>query len=415
MSDEVRDMIRSALADEPDSGLEFERVIADGRRRRVRRRFGALTAGAAGIVAVVAVTALVAGMTGREPSPPGVLSTAPTSTATTTAPAHPGCVVPTMTGGFPDQPRGTATPDELAESGRLNDALKQFTLPLPAGVEATPLELCVVKESWGGDFTVTGDRSVSVYVRSIGGQPPGDCGQRWPDTQCSITTLPDGSTTRIKVASGTEATLVSADVWRADGTYVRVFETGRLGSTNRVLTDDQLLAIATAPQLKVQWSGQTVPADPSARRAAELGPLLATVLPAGLRPEPVPDVPADEALRFRIRQGGYRAVVNLSDAAGSGWLMVDLQPPAEGTVACNDPTCQLIDLSDGRKAATSTETESGLTRLSLNTRAADGTRITIHASNVADTGTAANTPTRPTPPLTMADLARIAELPDLHW
>ncbi|MEU4449106.1 hypothetical protein AB0K14_09325 [Actinosynnema sp. NPDC050801] len=415
MSDEVRDMIRSALADEPELGVEFDRVVQDGRKRRARRRFGVLSAAAAGIVAVVAVTFAVNGSAGQTSAPPAdQLSTAPTTTATTTVAASPGCAVPAMTGGFPDLPRGTATPAELAESGRLTDAFKQFALPLPPGVEATPLQLCAIAESWGGDFTLTGDRTVIVYVRSAGGQPPGECVRYGPDTVCSTRTLPDGSTARVIVEPGAEATLVSADVWRTDGTYVHVMETGGMGSTTRVLTDDQLIAIAAAPQLKVQWAGRPVPAAPSDRRAAELDPVLAGALPAGLRAEPVPG--GDGALKFRIRQGGYRAMANLTDAAGSGWVMVELQKPSDGAVDCGGrATCRLVDLSGGRKAAVETQTEGGRSRLFLNARAADGTWITIHTSNVADDGSRSDTPTRPTVPLGEADLIRIAELPALHW
>ncbi|MFE2754619.1 hypothetical protein ACFXGA_21730 [Actinosynnema sp. NPDC059335] len=405
-------MIRTALADEPGLGLEFERVVADGRRRRARRRLGALSATAAGIVAAVATTAVVTGGSTREPAPPaGVLSPAPTTTAT----ASPGCVVPAMTGGFADQPRGTATPEELAESGRLTDAVRQSPLPLPPGVEATPLTLCVVAESWGGDFRL-GDRTVVVYVRALGGQPAGECVFFDEGTRCSTRTLPDGSTARVTVEPGAEAVLVSADVWRADGTFVHVVETGGTGSTTRVLTDDQLVALAAAPQLRVRWQGRPVPADPSDRRAAELDPVLAGALPAGLAAEPV--AAGDEPLRFRVRQGGYRAFANLSDAAGRGWLMVTVEKPGEGEVSCPaGTTCRLVDLAGGRRAALTTGTDGGLTRLALHARAADGSRLTVHTSNaaVAGDGSESGTPTRPTPPLGEADLIRIAELPDLHW
>jgi hypothetical protein len=409
VSDEVRDMIRSALADEPGLGLEFEQVVADGRRRRARRRFGALTAVTVGIVAVVGVSTM---STGTPSQPAGLASTVPT---TAPPPANPGCVVPKMTGGFPDQPRGTASPDELAESGRLTEAFKQFTLPLPAGVEAGPLELCVVRGSWGGTFTVTGDRSVTVYVRQVGGQPPGECVHYNSATQCSTRTLPDGSTARVIVEPMPDATLVSADVWRTDGTYVHVMETGSQGSTTRVLNDDQLIALGAAPQLRVQWTGRSEPAAPSDRRAAELDPVLAGALPPGVRAEPIPGASV-QPLEFRISQGGYRAMANLFDAAGGGWLMVNVEKPGDGEVTCGDrATCEIVELSDGRKAAVESTMDGGVTRLFLNTKAADGTGISIHATNAADTGTGPAAPTRPSPPLTVADLVRIAELPDLHW
>ncbi|WP_157621189.1 hypothetical protein [Saccharothrix sp. NRRL B-16348] len=411
MSDEVRDMIRSALADEPALGLEFEQVVEDGRKRRARRRLGALTAAAVGVVAVVAVA--VSGTFAPTSAPPaGMLSTSPT-TVTSSVAATPGCVTESMTGGFPDLPRGTATPAELAESGRLTEAFRQFPLPLPAGVEATPLRLCAIDGSWGGDFRLTGDRSVFVYVRPLGGQPPAGCVLYTPETRCSAKVLPDGSTARVTVEPGAEATLVSADVWRADGTYVRVTETGGRGSVTRVLDDDQLTAIAAAPQLKVQVAGGPVPPAPSDQRAAQLGSVLAAVIPPGLKVE---RTPADEALMFRVRQGGYRALANLTDSAGTGWVMVNLEKPGAGEVDCGGrATCRLVDLSGGRKAALDTVVEGGVTRLSLNAKAADGTWISVQTSNVADTGGASDAPTRPNPPLAEADLVRIAELPHLHW
>lgn len=412
MSDEVRDMIRSALADEPALGLEFEHVVRDGRKRRARRLFGAVAAAATGVV-VVAAVALSGTFTTTSAPPAGVLSTSPTTSATSSAAAAPGCVVDRMAGGYSDLPRGSATPEELAESARLTEAFKQFALPLPAGVEATPLQLCSVDQSWGGTFRLTGDRSVFVYVRPRGGQPAGECVRFTPEAQCSITALPDGSTARVTVEPGGDVTLVNADVWRADGTYVSVMETGGVGSKNRVLDDGRLIAIAAAPQLRVQWSGLPVPAAPSDRRAGELGPVLAGALPPGQEVEPTP---AGEALGFRVRQGGYRAVANLADAAGRGWLMVDVEKPGGGEVDCGGrPTCRLVDLAGGRKAALETTAEGGLVRLSLNAKAADGSWIRVQTSNAADDGTGPGTPTRPTAPLAEANLVRIAELPDLHW
>ncbi|MFD0207323.1 MULTISPECIES: hypothetical protein [Saccharothrix] len=413
MSDEVREMIRSALADEPASGLEFERVVQDGRKRRARR-LGVLTTAAVGVVAVAAVA--VSGTFAPSPGPPAaVLSTSPTSVTSSVAPA-PGCTAPAMVGGYPEQPRGSATPEELAESARLTEAFAGFALPLPAGVEATPLRLCVIDASWGGDFRLTGDRSVIVYTRPLGGQPPGECLRFIPESQCSIKALPDGSTARITVEQGAGATLAFADVWRTDGTYVRVMETGGTGSRNRVLDDDRLVAIATAPQLKVQWVGRQVPADPSARRAAELDQVLASALPPGLTVERA--LPSDEAvLRFRIRQGGYRAAANLADAQGRGLTVVTVDVPRDGEPTCRDRlTCRLVELAGGRKASVETTTkEDGVITSRLYRRAADGSWLTVETSNVADIGPAGNRPTRPTPPLSEADLIRIAELPGLHW
>jgi hypothetical protein len=403
VSDEVRDMIGSALVDEPALGLEFDQVVADGRKRRTRQRVGALTAAAVGIVTVVAAATTLSGLPNRTPAQPA----GPESTAA--APANPGCVLPARSGGYPDPPRGTASPAELRESGRLTEAFRQIALPLPAGVEASPLALCVIRDSWGGSFTLTGDQTVFVYVRSRGGQPPGECVNH-QGTECSVRALPDGSTALV---TSTDATLVDLDVWRVDGTYVRVAENSGDGSKNRVLSDDALLAIATAPQLKVELSGPPVPAAPSDRRAAELDTVIATALPAGMSAEPTPG--SDRGWRFRVSQGGYKAYANLTDTKGTGWALVYLGSPADGAVTCgNQPGCEPIDLAGGRKGTlTTTRMPEGVTVVALDAKAADGTSITIHTSNAAGTGT--GTRTRPTPSLTEADLVRIAELPGLHW
>ena len=201
-------------------------------------------------------------------------------------------------------------------------------------------------------------------------------------------------------------------MWRVDGTYVRVAETGGDGSKKRVLSDDALLAIATAPQLKVELSGPPVPAAPSDRRAAELDTVIATALPAGMKAKPTPG--SDRGWRFRVSQGGYKAYANLTDTKGTGWAMVYLESPADGPVTCGDqPGCEPVDLAGGRKGTlTTTQQPDNVTVVALNAKAADGTMITIHTSN-AETG--AGTRSRPTPPLSKADLVRIADLPGLHW
>lgn len=405
MSNEVRDMIGSALADEPELGLEYDQVVADGRRRRTRRRVGTLTATAAGIVTVVAATTALSGLLDRTPAPPAG------SESTTPAPANPGCVLPTPAGSYPDLPRGTASPAELTESGRLTEAFRKIALPLPPGVEASPVELCVIRDSWGGTFTLTGDRTVVVYLRSRGDQPPGECVAH-PDTECSIRTLPDGSTAQVTVTS-LAATSADVDVWRVDGTYVRVTETGGKGSKNRVLGDDALIAIATAPQLKVDLSGPTVPSVPSDRRAAELDTVIAPALPAGMTVKPAPG--SDRGWRFQVSQGGYKISTTLADTQGKGRVLVYLEPPADGAVTCGGrPDCEPVDLAGGRKGTlTTTRLPNDVTLLALNARAADGTSITIRTTN--DAGAGASTRTRPTPPLSEVDLVRIAELPGLHW
>ncbi|GLY39623.1 hypothetical protein Amsp01_056470 [Amycolatopsis sp. NBRC 101858] len=401
MSDEVRDMMGVALAGEPALGLEFDRVVADGRRRRTRRRVAALAGTAAGIVTVVAATTALTGLAGSAPAQPAG------SASATAAPAHPGCVVPASANGFIDLPRGTASPAELSESGRLTEAFRKVALP--AGVEASQVQLCVIRDSWGGTIPLTGGQRVTVYLRPRGGQAPGECVSH-PGAECSVRTLPDGSIARV---NSPDPSLVYIEVWRADGTFVRVDETGGDVSTKRVLSDDVLLALATAPQLKVELSGPPMPAEPSDRRAAELDTVIATALPAGLSAEPAPG--SDRGWRFRVSQGGYKAYANLTDAKGTGWALVELQAPADGAVTCgNQPGCASVDLAGGRKGAVTTTVQQpgNVTVVTLNARAADGTMITVLTSD-AEMGTGHRS--RPTPPLSEADLVRIAELPGLHW
>ncbi|MBY8847361.1 hypothetical protein K7G98_00710 [Saccharothrix sp. MB29] len=140
--------------------------------------------------------------------------------------------------------------------------------------------------------------------------------------------------------------------------------------------------------------------------------MLAGALPAGVRAEPASGMPADSALEFRVSQGGYKALAALHDDQGGGSVLVVLEKPEGREVTCDGRSgCELVDLPSGRKAAVTTLVEGDLRRLLLHARAADGTSISVHASNDAE-GDAA---TRPTPPLTVADLVRIADLPDLRW
>jgi len=321
MTDEVRDMIRKALAGEPPIGIDYDEVRGEGRRRLARRHV-VITAGAAlGVVVVVGAALTVRGFAegsaGDDPAAPP-----PSTTTSTNAPAAVGCVVPRMRGGFTSMPSGQASPEELAESGRLTEAFGRYALPLPPGVTAVPAEpkLCAIASgSWGTDFTLhgpAGDRAVILEVRQRAGQAPGECARFGGEVTCAVRALPGGAA-RISDSPARQANqpeIVYVDAWLADGTVVRVMETGSEAAkpTPRILSDDALVAIATAPELKVNLTAAPgtpqPPAEPSARRAAELTQALAReyTLPRGMSARKVPQARA-EAMAFFVSQGGAAA------------------------------------------------------------------------------------------------------------
>ncbi|HEV8557710.1 MAG TPA: hypothetical protein VGR06_15100 [Actinophytocola sp.] len=430
MTDEVRDMIRKALTGEPPIGIDYDDVRSEGRRRLARRHVVITTSAALGVVAVVGaaltVRGFAAGSAGDDPAAP-----APSTTTSTTGPAPAGCVVPRLQGGFTSPPSGSAGPEELAESARLTEAFGRYVLPLPPGVTVVPAKpkLCaVVSGSWGTDFTLhgaTGDRSVFLEVRSRAGQPPGECVRFGGQVKCDVRALPDGGVARISDTPPPQANqpeIVMVDAWRADGTVVRIMETGSEAAkpVQRILSDDAMVAIATAPELKVNLAGAPsppAPVEPSDRRAAELTAALAKefTLPRGMSARKVPQARA-EAMAFFVSQGGYKLNADLVDAAGQGNLFINLNPPAgESSVACdNTPNCHVITLPDGRKAALA-QTDDGITTLTLSTIAADGTQIMMWSRSQSAKAEGTSTRTRPQPPLGVDDLIRIASVTGLRW
>jgi hypothetical protein len=432
VTDEVRDMIRKALTGEPPIGIDYDEVRSEGRRRLARRHV-VITAGAAvGVVAVVgaalAVSRFATGSAGDDPAAPPPV----TATSTNRPAAAAGCTIPRLQGGFTAPPAGSAGAEELTESGRLTEAFGRYALPLPPGVTAVPAkpQLCVVIPGmWGGGLTLhgpAGDRSLSFEVRARAGQAPGECARLGGQVKCDTRPLPDGGTARISDTPPREANwpeIVLVDAWRADGTVVRIMETGSQAAkpTPRILSDDAMVAIATAPELKVNLTAPSgtppAPAEPSDRRAAELTAALARefTLPRGMSARKVPQARA-EAMAFSVSQGGYKLNADLVDAAGQGNLFINLNPPAaDATVECRgEPNCHVITLPDGRKATLS-QTDDGITTISLSTIAADGTQVLMWSRNQSARAEATSTRTRPQPPLGVDDLIRIASVTGLRW
>jgi hypothetical protein len=360
-------------------------------------------------------------------SPGGDVAASPPPTSTSSSsPAIAGCVKSLRKPAT--QPSATPNPEQLAESARLTDAFGRFTVPLPAGVTMEPArpQLCVAQDSWVAQFTLhsaAGDRAVFLDVHARNGQQPAECARFGGQVRCSQRALPDGTAVRISDTPpqrASEPELVNVDVWRPDGTVVGIMETGSEAAKPipRILSDDALVAIATAPELKVNLTAapgtSPAPAEPSDRRAAELTAALAKefTLPSGMIARKVPQARA-EAMAFFVSQGGYKLNADLVDAAGQGNLFINLNPPAgESSLACdNVPNCRLITLPDGRKAALAANADD----ITLNTVAADGTQVYVSSSSRSARAEGTGARTRPQPSLGADDLIRIASVTGLRW
>lgn len=413
MNDEVKDMLSKALRDEPPVGVDYDAVRAAGRRRRARRQAGIVGGAALGVAAVVSAAMLV-----RQPPPPSPATGPASPTTGVPAPAPAGCAMPAYTGGFTDSPDGVASAEELAESARLTEAVGRFALPLPAGVTMEPAkpQLCAIKDSWGTQFTLrspAGDRTVFLEVKP--GARAGSCPVPDKQTACSVDKLRDGGTVRLtQTPAGPAGVLSAIDAWRVDNTHVRVLETGSAAPQPipRILDNEALITIASAPQLKLAWSGPPRSPEASDQRAAELAASISEdlVLPKGM---------VAPGLTFRVSQGGYKLSSDVADGAGIGDLFINLNAPdRSATVDCRDQAgCELITMADGRKATVTRSADGPIQRIMLNTLAADGTQVFVMSTNqsVKAQSDGRTARTRPTPPLSAEDLIRVAALPTLRW
>jgi hypothetical protein len=413
-------MISKALRDEPPVGVSYDAVLAAGRRRRARRQLGIVGGAVLGVAAVAGSAVLVGNLNGGSAISPAGPTSATTST-TAPQPAGTGCVVPARTGGFTEVPDGNASAEELAESARLTEAFGRFPFPTSDDVSMDPApRFCVIKDSWGMRITLhsaAGDRAVFLEVK------PGIRGQAGlcplPDRQakCALRKVGEDMVrlTETPAAGPKQPVLSGIDAWRADGTIVRVLETGAEAPkpTPRILDDDALIKIATAPQLKVNWPTPPVlPAEPSAQRAAEL---TTSLTQSGRLGQGVLVPPGG----FRVSQGGYKLNLDLTDGAGVGNLFINLNPPAANTsVSCqNQAGCEVVQLADGRQATLTRQSTGGIQRIMINIVASDGTQIYVMTTNQSDKAASQGktAPTRPTPPLSADDLFRIGGQSWLHW
>ncbi|MGQ0840389.1 hypothetical protein [Actinokineospora sp.] len=260
MTDDVKDLLGRAFADEPPLRLDRDAVLADGRRRLRRRRTAAIGGVTAAVAAaVVGATALTGGALGQ----PDELQPAAPSISTTTTPS----LLPTT--GVPDSPR-TAPPSQIlqppaAASGRLSEVLRAAPIAWPPVItdmkgDARPWYQFDGKGKATADLvTRQGKRSLVVTVTPTAPRDdaiicPGVPSGR-PLPNCTRQELPDGGTIRVNVdepLGGSPASPLSVVVTaaRADGTTVTVTETSGTGPqwrTDQIVPTDVLVAIATLP------------------------------------------------------------------------------------------------------------------------------------------------------------------------
>lgn len=413
MTDEVKDMISKALRDEPPVGVSYESVLAAGKRRRTRRQV-VITGGAAlGVAAVVSAAMLV----GQRFETSTLTPASPTTLTSAVPEPASGCAFPQGTGGFSDSPTGVASPEALAESARLTGAFARFRIPLPPGVTMDPAKprFCAIKDSWGTQVTLhspQGDRALFIEVRPSTLLRAGPCPPPDKVTACSTRRLADGGSARITDTLSPAPSLpVLVDAWRTDGT-VRVMEAGAVApnQTPRILDNNTLVAIASAAELKPSWPVRLLPAEASSQRATALTDELikSAALGQGVLLPP----------GFVVSQGGYKLNLDITDGTGTGSVFINLNPPDAAAIVCdNQPGCDLITLPDKRKASVIRIADRTSQRLMLSTKAADGTQVFIMTTNQSlraqDQGKTGGT--RPTPPMSIDDLIRIAGQTWLHW
>jgi hypothetical protein len=421
MTDEVRDMIGKALDGEPPIVLTYDTVLGAGKRRRARRNLGIVGGAVLGVVAVASVAVTVNQLTAASP----VDQPATTGTSAPTPPPPAGCVMPPRTGGFTRVPDGVGSQEELAESARLTAALARLDFRLPVGVTMDPVapEMCAIDDSWGTTVNLRkGSVEAKVLIETMprGGQPAGACSVPPHGSTCHVVVSSDGYVSRIDGSTrGLPDAPLVVDTWRPDDTLVRILEAG---SGQQLLGEEALVRIASSPELKVDWSGpaRVMPPEPSAGRAAQLTAVLmgGQVLPGNLGRRKVPGAVNSEPLAFYVSQGGYKVNVDLVDSSGEGNLFINLNPPAGvgSSVDCaGDPHCELGQLPNGRPAAVSRHVDGELIQLSVNTSTDDGAQVYLACVNQSVRTQSGSKRTRPEPPLTTADLMRIAALPGLHW
>jgi hypothetical protein len=414
--DEVRAVIGKVLDDEPPVGLDYETVLADGRRRRARRHLGIVTAAVIGVVAIaggaVAVTQYNAS---RVNAPAGPVDT------------ESGCGGAGISGTPPSR-------EELAESARLTEAFSKFTFPaLPQRVSLSPAKLrfCTVTDGWQATVALLGPkgyRSLLIDVQPRRNELAGECGPPGAvAVDCTVSTVKDTATLRRTITptrNANQPVVVNLDAWRLDGTIVRLLETGKeltSGAAPRVFSDDDLAKIALAPELKVNWTepANRRPGVTSDARAVELTKALAQAftLPQGMRAEAMPNAPA-AALAFYASYGTYKLNADLIDGRGKGNLSVVLSPPVPGKVVpdtCDRNACEIVSLTNGRTGALYRIADGSIARMQLSTMTEDGTQVAVMVSNQSLAAGRTSGPSRPETPLTREDLISIANTPGLGW
>lgn len=407
MNEEIRAMIGEALHDEPSLRIDRGAVLVAGRRRLRRRRTAVVVVAALAVAAMASASAVAGGLlagggAGGRPADGPV----------------PGSDTGCLREDLPSQVRpGEA---ELAESARLTAAFATVDFPDGVTVEPASPRLCAGGGVWNTQFTVTSGgtvRQLTVTVSRRADRPRQGCVDV-PAGQCRQQTLPDGTAVEIADIVQKEPDdfdRVTVMAWRQDGTTVIVDDNtttpGRGG--RRVLSDDALIALATAGQLRLEWDGQPGHSDDVQRRAAELTAVLAAadVLPAGMRA--ASDGSASErseGLEFVPRGGAYLLTAVLVDAAGSGSLTIEVYDDPSGDPAtCADlADCTEVTLPDGTTAMAVTNHGGGVETITLITERPSGSYVVALSSNGSQDDTTG--PTRAQVPLDVAALGRIITL-----
>jgi len=424
VNQDVRNLLAGALHDEPALGIDRDRTLAAG-RRRVHLHRAAVMAGIMTTVAALAIGSLAVGTTlSRGPSgePPG----GPTSSSSMVTSQLPGC--PEV---MRDEPR---TERSVAEGRRLTEAVRQLQIQLPAGVSMEPFaEFCAEEEDqWTTSAIVhgpNGDRTVQIKLRPLTVQPSDYCPE---GMSCRTFPVDDGSTIRVvENGPGDPDPSFAITAWRHDGTHVMLRDLpwgGQIGpaprNTARILDDDALIALAMAPQLRVEvTAAQPPPANE--RRAAELHDVVAGdgVLPPGVSPVRNGAYPVGLLEFYADTDGiGYTLYVDLVDAAGEGDLFIAIDSPARSdgeTLTCvGRPLCEQVTLPDGRPGVFIHDDPYGqpATTFMLMTKAPDGALIRVESRNLSASAERRGEPTsRSEPTLGLDELAHIATLPGLQW
>lgn len=250
MNRDIRTLIGRALQDEPAIRIDKHRVMAAGRRKQRRRPVVLAGAAMLSVVAILSAAVVVNERLAGQLAPPPTTENPPLGVE---------CQQPPVPGP-PDRPTmaNVNTSDAaLAEAGRLTTAFQDFAFPAPPGFEVPPITICALGDGlWGAEVLLrSADRDVAVFVQVMPGgvDRAEECRPHGTDGACRTERTSDGVALRISWYQQPDPRVplrATATAWRPDGTTVHVTERAPEPGP-RLLDDAALVAIATAPQLKL--------------------------------------------------------------------------------------------------------------------------------------------------------------------